>query len=278
MTMMLEKIGGDVHVLAEELLEARKKPGIQGLLTGIKQLDEILRGIKPRTYGIVSGRTGMGKTSLALCFARNMEAAGKRVGFLTLEMPRRQLQLRLIAAIAGVSQQGIQEGWTRPEDYSEALEVLRDMDMIVNTVALYDANAVQKTVFKMAEECEVIFIDYLQLIKTQASTRTVQLDLVSKTIMECALRTGVPMVGLCQLNRDAAGITPGLHNLKGSGSFEEDAAYVIAIHQPDMQPIPGDPHPQEVDASQYELHVLKNRFGPVGQCDVRFDKPTMVFK
>src|SRR5439155_13791777 len=71
--------------------------------TGLSELDLLLGGLNPSDLIIVAARTGVGKTSLMLNFARNA-AIGQhaKVAIFSLEMAGEQLAQRLLAAEARV--------------------------------------------------------------------------------------------------------------------------------------------------------------------------------
>ncbi len=67
--------------------------------TGLSQLDQLLGGLNPSDLVIVAARTGVGKTSLMLNFARNAAVGqGAKVAVFSLEMAGEQLAQRLLAA------------------------------------------------------------------------------------------------------------------------------------------------------------------------------------
>lgn len=271
--MEIGRIGADIESLSAEIERANRNPGLQGFKTGIKCLDEILRGIRNETYGIIAGRTGQGKTALALSMARSLVEEGKTAGFLSLEMSIQQLQYRLLASLTGKRQQDIVEGYVKIADLDYAIDALEQMNMLVNIDLSLDLRVVEATIAKMAATCDVLFVDYVQLIKVaKARDRVAELGQVSKTMVELARKHKLPIIGLAQLNRGGVE-KPSLHHLKGAGDLEEDAAFVIAIHRPEID----EDDPYGVDKDVIELHVLKNRFGDIGVAEANFDRARMKF-
>src|SRR5690606_15653974 len=75
------------------------KGAMDGLSTGIKDLDASLQGLKPGQLVVVAGRAKMGKTTFAMGIARhNAIRKGKSVLVASLEMSKGELMDRVLAA------------------------------------------------------------------------------------------------------------------------------------------------------------------------------------
>ena len=112
------------------------------------------------------------------------------------------------------------------------------------------------TVLNKQGQCDVAYIDYLGLIRqAQADSRAPlyqQIAEITGTLKATAKSLRIPIVLLCQLNRDAAkqDKRPQLYNLRDSGSIEQDADVVLMLNQT--------PGPKGLDL---EVWVRKNRQG-----------------
>jgi len=112
------------------------------------------------------------------------------------------------------------------------------------------------TVLNKQGKCDVAYIDYLGLIRqAQADPRTPLYQVIADitaTLKAAAKNLRIPVVLLCQLNREAAKTngSPQLYNLRDSGSIEQDADVVLMLNQ-----VPG---PRGLDL---EVIVRKNRQG-----------------
>ena len=104
-------------------------------------------------------------------------------------------------------------------------------------------------------------VDYLQLLDptNKRDQRVEQIAHQSRKLKSLAKELGVPVLCLSQLNRESEkqNREPRLSDLRDSGSIEQDADMVIAIHKT------GD-----VDA---QVIVLKHRAGQTGYVDVKWD-------
>ena len=98
------KAAKDVMPATLEAIEARQTSGgIQGLETGLTDLDAMTGGMKAGEVTVLAGRTSMGKTALALNFARNAALDhDKAVAVFSLEMTTRSLVLRMLSSEAEV--------------------------------------------------------------------------------------------------------------------------------------------------------------------------------
>jgi len=63
-----------------------------------------------------------------------------------------------------------------------------------------------------------------------------------------------------------------LSDLRESGSIEQDADIVAALHAPDVDIPPGDEIPVPI-----QLIILKHRNGPIATIDMLFKKKTSTF-
>ena len=79
---------------------------------------------------------------------------------------------------------------------------------------------------------------------------------------ELAQTTGILVVALAQLNRNAAHAAPSTADLKESGQLEQDADAVLLLSN---------------DDSQYLAILAKNKEGRTGKIPITFDKERQRF-
>eukprot|EP01051_Picozoa_sp_SAG22_P031472 SAG22_NODE_12768_length_430_cov_0.764350_1_plen_143_part_11 len=73
--------------------------GLLGVPTGFSDFDKLTSGFNPGDLVILAARPSMGKTSLALPFARFAAIqSNSPVAFFSLEMPKEQLAMRMLCS------------------------------------------------------------------------------------------------------------------------------------------------------------------------------------
>lgn len=247
----------------DELEEALKKERSAGISTSLHSLDDILGGLFPSELIILAARPGIGKTALAMQMAHHAAIQGHNVLFVSLEMRDVELAMRVICGASGVNGRHVRQGTTRADEIvrmRQANEYLRSISLGIYAPA--DATVRQiRAAMKQASivrPVEMVVIDYLQLVEPEdrRATRADQVAGISRSLKQLAKEFNVPMLTLCQLNRDAEGKVPELSHLRESGSIEQDADVVMAIHRPGDE---GD--------NKAQVIVLKQRQGKVGTID-----------
>tara|TARA_R110002167_G_scaffold116580_1_gene291746 strand:+ start:52 stop:630 length:579 start_codon:yes stop_codon:yes gene_type:complete len=110
---------------------------------------------------------------------------------------------------------------------------------------------------------KLIIIDYINLLywdsgSTRFANRNEELSKIANALKTLAMDLNVPVVVLCQLNRDAdrGGGQPQLHHLKDCGAIEEAADVVGFIYDdvPDQD--------QDGDSVSRMFKIAKQRNGP----------------
>jgi replicative DNA helicase len=245
---------------------------VAGVPTGFPEFDEMTQGFKPGQMIIVAARPAVGKSTLAVDFARNAAfLAGKTVLIFSLEMSKKELVTRVISAEARVKSQQLKTGDLTPEDWmniQEAKERLQNGNLIIDDYANTSISRVRSVATRQKNRptgLDMIIIDYIGLMeipstKRNSDSRTTDISALSRNIKLLAKELEIPIIALSQLNRkseERQDRRPMVSDLRESGSLEQDADMVLLLHRPETAD--ENNRPGETD-----LILGKHRGGPVG--------------
>jgi replicative DNA helicase len=121
-----------------------------------------------------------------------------------------------------------------------------------------------------------VIVDYLQLLRPEnpKENRVQQVGMAARQVKHLARTCNVPVLMLCQLNRDVESRTDGtprLSDLRESGDIEAHADSVILLHRPKD-------NLDEAECWRIEAIVAKNRNGPTGMVPLSFRRSLMRFE
>lgn len=282
----LRQQGADQSLLAPDaqaaaFLDHREKvdsgEGGAFVRTGYRDLDAMLGGgmLCSGVY-ILAARPGMGKTTLALNIADRVSSRGDAVLFLSLEMDNEQLTAKRAALKSGLSYSRLMmKQLTDPENTRmvQAIEENRQHPFYTNdkpqmTIADMDDMAAQ------VPDLKLMVIDYFGKIKPDS--RGARLDLygsatlLSGAVKDLARKHKVPVLLLCQLNREVEkrqNKHPMLSDLRDTGGLEQDADGVIFLCRPSYYQRDAQ---SDCGPVTLEVELAKNRHGATGSCALAY--------
>jgi replicative DNA helicase len=246
---------------------------VSGVDTGFPELNEMTAGFQPGDLIILAARPSVGKTALALAFARNAAVdAGVGVGVFSLEMSRLQLAQRLLSAETRVNLHRLRTGRLNEEDW---LHLTRNVGRLAQA-PLYIDDTPGITVLEARAKARrlqrehgigMVVIDYLQLMSShdRVDNREQEISRISRGLKALAKELKVPVVALSQLSRAVESRTdrrPQLSDLRESGSIEQDADVVMFIYRPEIYGLKA-PDGSSLEGVA-EIIVGKQRNGPTG--------------
>jgi replicative DNA helicase len=255
--------------------------------TGLSDLDLLLGGLNPSDLIIVAARTGVGKTSLMLNFARNAAVAQHaKVAIFSLEMAGEQLAQRLLAAESRVDSARLRLGLHSEVEESRIMHaygVLSGTNIYVDDSAALRIPELRAKLIRLKRDqgLDLVIVDYLQLIQGNRSDNRVQeISYITRSLKELARELDVPVIAGSQLSRapdQRQPHIPQLSDLRESGSIEQDADVVIFIYREDKylsreewQAQNPEKPPGQYPAGKAQLIVAKHRNGPTGVIEVLF--------
>ena len=140
-----------VTVAIDEIEAAKHKDGsMTGVPTGFAELDELTNGLHPGQMIIVAARPALGKSTLALDFAR--AAAIKHdmpTIFFSLEMGRSEIAMRLLSAEASVPLQSMRKGTVDNRDWT----TIASTRGRINDAPLYIDDSPNMTLVEIRAKC-----------------------------------------------------------------------------------------------------------------------------
>ncbi len=201
---------------------------MSGVPTGFAELDELTNGLHPGQMIIIAARPAMGKSTLALDFAR--AAAIKHhltTAFFSLEMSKTEIVMRLLSAEAQVALNHIRGGKMTEEDWSRVVRKTAQ----VSEAPFYIDDSPNLTMMeirakarrlKQRNDLKLVIIDYMQLMTSGKKVESRQLEVseFSRQIKLLAKELELPVIALSQLNRGPEQRTdkkPMLSDLRESG-------------------------------------------------------------
>ncbi|MBP5359177.1 MAG: replicative DNA helicase [Treponema sp.] len=257
----------------------KQKDSFSGIPSGITELDSMTSGFHESEMIVIGARPAMGKTALALSMIQHI-AIEKNIpcGFFSLEMSSLQIMQRILSQLARMPSHKIRDGFLTIADFT-AIQNAAGMAFesplyIVDTpnMKLLDLRTMARRM-KALYDVKIIFIDYIGLITSENEDAPVyeKQAAISKSLKNLARELNIPIVVLCQVTRSAEGNEPGLNELRGSGSIEQDADMVIFIHGDRKgKKADGEGNGQYNPVQERKLIIAKQRNGPIGDVPVLF--------
>ncbi|MFC2033391.1 replicative DNA helicase [Chloroflexota bacterium] len=249
-------------------------------------LDEFLGGFQRSDLIIVAGRPSMGKSSLALCIARNAAVEqGACVALFSMEMARESIVMRLLSNESGVNSRRVRLGQHSEDEERRIMDAIG----VLSESSIYLDDSPQLRVAEMRSKArrldfehpiDFVIVDYLQLMQgeSRGGDRVQEIGYISRSLKALARELNVPVIAVSQLSRAVEGRpshVPQLSDLRESGSIEQDADIVIFIYREEyyhqneeewkMQN-QGRDYPKE----EADIIIAKHRNGPTGQVKLRF--------
>lgn len=245
------------------------------LSTGYASLDKQLAGgLAAGGLITVAARPGTGKTTAALNIAENVAAAGGKVLYISLEMTEAQLWACRAAIVSDLSRSAIYGGKLRAEDWPKlnaAFDLLAQRQFLIRDLpsTLEDIEREARCIEGLA----LVVVDHIGLVKpAERGTRYEIMTAVSHRLKQLALSLRVPILALCQLNRQSEqreSRRPTMADLRDSGAVEEDSDAVCLLFR-GAQYLPPQDQPAPWQAQEADFIVDKNRHGMTGITTMNF--------
>jgi replicative DNA helicase len=285
----LSKIGqacqleqGTKHIeeVAQEVLaqmaDASTTPDKQAMIlpTGLADLDRLLQdGIENDTLCYLAARPSVGKTSVAVAIALHAaKNEGANVLFFSVEVNRGSLFRKMLSQETGLTYAELRrsadfDARTWGDIYAKTPELVgtkifindkaKDISEIVAEIRAHKARYPQLA---------LVVIDYLQLMSHKAmgnANLNVSVGNMSKILANLKQDLGLRIICLSQLNRESetrGDKAPELHDMRDSGSLEQDADMVLML--------------QKIDERSLKVWVRKNRNGATGDIKLGWQPET----
>ena len=265
-----------IEAATEEIEHASGRDGqMVGVPTGFSELDAMTNGLHGGQLILIAARPALGKSTLALDFARAASIGHDLPSvFFSLEMGRSEIAMRLLSAESNIFLQKLRKGDVRSEDWT----TLASTRGRIADAPLYIDDSPNMTLVEIRAKCRrlkqkvglrLVVIDYLQLMTSgkRVESRQQEVSEFSRALKLLAKELQVPVIALSQLNRgpeQRVDKKPALSDLRESGSLEQDADMVILLHRESAY------EKESSRPGEADLIVAKHRNGPTGTVTVAF--------
>lgn len=240
------------------------------ILTPWSAVDRLLGGLHPGRMYIFGGRPGAGKSTAALVAAVHAARLGHETLVCSREMPSVDVTGRILARGAGVDVSTINARRLSTVDRQKIDAYVSEIGDLALTVDAKPRNLAGIKSLARAHKhrhgLDVLVVDYLQLVHTDARSREQEVAQVSIQLKRLALELGCVVLLPAQLNRESlkrADQKPTMADLRDSGQIEQDADVVILLHRPKVP-----------ESGEYTGEILfivdKNRHGPTAELTLTF--------
>jgi len=262
---------------------------LSGVTTGFARLNAITGGFQKGGMYIIGARPSVGKSAFMGKMVFQAAKSGINVGIISLEMTDNQIAARISSLATDIEywrifRSRMTDEKQRDHFYRKAHEV-SELPIVISDKTGVDIVDIKSKVarLKNKNKIDILYIDYLQLLDTddkdKNSNREQQVSRISRGIKLMAKDYDIPIVVLAQLNRiseQTADKKPKLHNLRESGSLEQDADGVIFLHRDYMSGIKVNDN-NETTENEADVIIAKWRDGEVTEYKIGFDGARMKF-
>lgn len=250
--------------------------------SGFRDLDDLIVGLEPGLVYLLAARPRMGKTAMATRMLRCRAEMGTPGVLYSMEQPKEQIALRLLADEAGVDLLRLRRGDLTHEEWaglSNAAGLLCELPMLIDDRRGLSVSQIRASARRLAARgrCGLVAIDFLNRMRPSQprAPRHEQIAEFSYGIQSLAGELKIPVLFLGQLNRECEkrpDRRPMLSDLRDSGSLEEDAHVVLFLYRDEVY------FPNSRDKGIAELCVAKQKNGPSGTVRLAWNGASTSFR
>lgn len=242
--------------------------GMLGPSTGFDKIDALTSGLPPQNLVVIGGRTSHGKTSLALQIGDCLVRSGKRVLFISLEMPVRGLINRIVSQRTNINGLMINQAATSLHEWQikrvmSEFETLAASSWVIKDNSGLNIEQIESMIYLEHNDTplDLVIVDYIQKIRpSHREKRYESLGRASATMYDIAKSLHIPVMLLSQLNQPERGSGPRRpreSDLRESGNIANDASIIWFVYRPGKDG-------KKVPMEDTEFIIVKNREGPCG--------------
>lgn len=288
---------------AMEMLEAAWRGDNRGVPLGLEVLDRVTAGIRQDDVWVIGARTSMGKSVFGLNLARAISQQGRGSMVFSLEMPRREVQARLICDLAFERRRSYPDCPAPNVRYSDILQgrggreqrtlaadgarALASLPMVICDAGGLTIDDIRVQALRqmrawdragVARGC--VLIDHVGLIrpiKKGDSKAADTADIVNE-LKALAKAIRAPIICLSQVNRGPEGRQdkrPTVADLNWSGAIEQIADFICLLYREayylERSSDRGDRDSAAFVENKLELLIQKNRSGPICNLEAWID-------
>ena len=222
-------------------------------------------GLQKGALHIIAARPGMGKTTFVLNVAQNIAIEKElSVAIFSLEMPAKELTLRMLAAEAGVEFSRIRSGYLNDNHWdlvAEAVARFEEAPIFLNCTWGLTIQRLRSEARRLKSEhpnlC-LVAVDYLQLVSgsNKSGPREQEIAEISRSLKSLAVELELTVIACAQLSREVErrpDKRPVLSDLRESGSIEQDADIISFIYRDEYY------NPDTPDKGVAEIIIAKQR-------------------
>ena len=252
--------------------------GITGLDTGYNDLNKKNSRASELRFNCDCGAAFDGENHVCNEHLRKRgKQPDKPVLIFSLEMPKEQLMMRMLASLGRVDQTHIRTGMLDDDEWQRIAAtsgVLLERDNIhIDDTSGLTPTELRSRARRLHRECgglSLIMVDYLQLMRVPEidSNRTLEIAEITRSLKSPAKELQLPVIALSQLNRSLearADKRPLNSDLRESGSIEQDADVIMFIYRDEVY------NERSEDKGIAEIIIGKQRNGPIGTVRLTFN-------
>lgn len=239
------KIGVDIVKNSKERLDEYNNKKLNQekffIPTGFRELDNITGGLScSEELVVIFARTGVGKSWVLIKILQNAWAEGNRVALLEPEMSANKTGYRFDTLNRNFSNMKLLRG-VDEEGYDSYIDELEKNDTPFYILHPKDFGR-KVSVGKLKNFCRTNKIDILGIDgisylyderKEKGDNRSTMLTNISEDLMDLSIELGIPVLVVCQSNREGAKEedSPNIENIRDSDGIAYNASLIISAKQ-----------------------------------------------
>lgn len=271
--MAEHKASATLNELAGPILEKHNllQQGLlhEGIYTGFPYIDQVTGGAQPGDTWVIAGESSAGKSFILCRCALSAVRSGKKVLFVSMEMPNMQFGRRSIAMSAEVNATSLRLGRLSRFGIDQVREFLQTWDdatnerlMFVEGRVNYSVNDVKAKVKEYKPDA--VFVDGAYMLRSATPNRArweMNME-VMEDLKQFAMSENIAIISTFQFDQKQR--MKNLSTIMGGQAIGQLASVVIGIENEESQ--------GAFDGVQYkELTLYKGREGETGKIRLRFD-------